>query len=391
MSKLPVILSISGTAVLVSGIWFGVMMHRTGSLEKKYTGEVAKLESTLNALGPSVTCYTLSESFWNNNNKDIAGRTITDDSLQAISVPSSLVGTAYVTNKEDIIGKYYKVNIEPGTPITSDLVMAEIMDNTLRDIDISVSTWVVGMRVGDYVDIRLTLPYGEDYIVLTHKRIQSIGDKTVKMYLTEDEWNTYQSAMVDYYLYSQKGARIYFSKYVAPGLQTEATAFYAISDRIKEVIRTNPNIVALAQMEAQSALRPVIDGYLEQAKSPNTTIEQEAAAISAGRSLYTSDVSSDYRSNKEMQNQQVDAYNPDATNGASTGGDDGAVVSFDESEQNPSPASATTETQPSAQPAAQSQTTQPAQSQIQTQSQTGTTTEAPVTTTAAPEGGGPVG
>ena len=394
MSKLPVILSISGTAVLVSGIWFGVMMHRTGSLEKKYTGEVAKLESTLNALGPSVTCYTLSESFWNNNNKDIAGRTITDDSLQAISVPSSLVGTAYVTNKEDIVGKYYKVNIEPGTPITSDLVMAEIMDNTLRDIDISVSTWVVGMRVGDYVDIRLTLPYGEDYIVLTHKRIQSIGDKTVKMYLTEDEWNTYQSAMVDYYLYSQKGARIYFSKYVAPGLQTEATAFYAISDRIKEVIRTNPNIVALAQMEAQSALRPVIDGYLEQAKSPNTTIEQEAAAISAGRSLYTSDVSSDYRSNKEMQNQQVDAYNPDATNGASTtGGDDGAVVSFDESEQNPSPAPATTETQ--TQPAAQSQTqtqTQPTtQSQSQTQSQTGTTTEAPVTTTAAPEGGGPVG
>lgn len=391
MSKLPVILSISGTAVLVSGIWFGVMMHRTGSLEKKYTGEVAKLESTLNALGPSVTCYTLSESFWNNNNKDIAGRTITDDSLQAISVPSSLVGTAYVTNKEDIVGKYYKVNIEPGTPITSDLVMAEIMDNTLRDIDISVSTWVVGMRVGDYVDIRLTLPYGEDYIVLTHKRIQSIGDKTVKMYLTEDEWNTYQSAMVDYYLYSQKGARIYFSKYVAPGLQTEATAFYAISDRIKEVIRTNPNIVALAQMEAQSALRPVIDGYLEQAKSPNTTIEQEAAAISAGRSLYTSDVSSDYRSNKEMQNQQVDAYNPETTNGASTGGDDGAVVSFDESEQNPSPAPATTETQPTAQPAAQSQTTQPAQSQSQTQSQTGTTTEAPVTTTAAPEGGGPVG
>lgn len=391
MSKLPVILSISGTAVLVSGIWFGVMMHRTGSLEKKYTGEVAKLESTLNALGPSVTCYTLSESFWNNNNKDIAGRTITDDSLQAISVPSSLVGTAYVTNKEDIVGKYYKVNIEPGTPITSDLVMAEIMDNTLRDIDISVSTWVVGMRVGDYVDIRLTLPYGEDYIVLTHKRIQSIGDKTVKMYLTEDEWNTYQSAMVDYYLYSQKGARIYFSKYVAPGLQTEATAFYAISDRIKEVIRTNPNIVALAQMEAQSALRPVIDGYLEQAKSPNTTVEQEAAAISAGRSLYTSDVSSDYRSNKEMQNQQVDAYNPDATNGASTTGEDGAVVSFDESEQTPSPASATTETQPSAQPAAQSQTTQPAQSQTQTQSQTGTTTEAPVTTTAAPEGGGPVG
>lgn len=391
MSKLPVILSISGTAVLVSGIWFGVMMHRTGSLEKKYTGEVAKLESTLNALGPSVTCYTLSESFWNNNNKDIAGRTITDDSLQAISVPSSLVGTAYVTNKEDIVGKYYKVNIEPGTPITSDLVMAEIMDNTLRDIDISVSTWVVGMRVGDYVDIRLTLPYGEDYIVLTHKRIQSIGDKTVKMYLTEDEWNTYQSAMVDYYLYSQKGARIYFSKYVAPGLQTEATAFYAISDRIKEVIRTNPNIVALAQMEAQSALRPVIDGYLEQAKSPNTTIEQEAAAISAGRSLYTSDVSSDYRSNKEMQNQQVDAYNPDATNGASTTGEDGAVVSFDESEQTPSPAPSTTETQPSAQPTAQSQTQPAAQSQSQTQSQTGTTTEAPVTTTAAPEGGGPVG
>jgi SAF domain protein len=401
MSKLPWILTISGTAVVVSGIWFGVMLHRTGSLEKKYTGEVAKLESTLNALGPSVTCYTLSENFWNNNNKDIAGRTITDDSLQAISVPSSLVGTAYVTNKEDIVGKYYKVNIEPGTPITSDLVMEDKMDNTLRDIDISVSTWVVGMRVGDYVDIRLTLPYGEDYIVLTHKRIQSIGDKTVKMYLTEDEWNTYQSAMVDYYLYSQKGARIYFSKYVAPGLQTEATAFYAISDRVKEVIRTNPNIVNLAQMEAQSALRPVIDGYLEQAKSPNTTVEQEAAAISAGRNSYTSDVSSDYRANKEQQSQQSDSYNPDSTNGASTNGgsangtSNDSIVSFDESEQKPAESQAQAQSQTQTETQAQTQAETQAQSQRQNQSQSQTQpqrqTEAPVTTTAAPEGGGPVG
>ena len=402
MSKLPWILTISGTAVVVSGIWFGVMLHRTGSLEKKYTGEVAKLESTLNALGPSVTCYTLSESFWNNNNKDIAGRTITDDSLQAISVPSSLVGTAYVTNKEDIVGKYYKVNIEPGTPITSDLVMEDKMDNTLRDIDISVSTWVVGMRVGDYVDIRLTLPYGEDYIVLTHKRIQSIGDKTVKMYLTEDEWNTYQSAMVDYYLYSQKGARIYFSKYVAPGLQTEATAFYAISDRVKEVIRTNPNIVNLAQMEAQSALRPVIDGYLEQAKSPNTTVEQEAAAISAGRNSYTSDVSSDYRANKEQQSQQSDSYNPDATNGASNNGgsangaSNDSIVSFDESEQKPSTetqsqSSAQSETQSQSQTQAETQTQAQTQPSAQSPRQTQRQTEAPVTTTATPEGGGPVG
>ena len=402
MSKLPWILTISGTAVVVSGIWFGVMLHRTGSLEKKYTGEVAKLESTLNALGPSVTCYTLSESFWNNNNKDIAGRTITDDSLQAISVPSSLVGTAYVTNKEDIVGKYYKVNIGPGTPITSDLVMEDKMDNTLRDIDISVSTWVVGMRVGDYVDIRLTLPYGEDYIVLTHKRIQSIGDKTVKMYLTEDEWNTYQSAMVDYYLYSQKGARIYFSKYVAPGLQTEATAFYAISDRVKEVIRTNPNIVNLAQMEAQSALRPVIDGYLEQAKSPNTTVEQEAAAISAGRNSYTSDVSSDYRANKEQQSQQSDSYNPDSTNGASTNGgsangtNNDSIVSFDESEQKPSTETQSqtqtqTETQAQAETQAETQAQSQRQNQPSAQSQSQRQTEAPVTTTAAPEGGGPVG
>ena len=396
MSKLPVIIAAGATAVVVSGVWFGVMMHQTGSLEKKYTGEVAKLESTLNALGPSVICYTISESFWNNNNKDIAGRTITEDSLEPISVPSSLVGTAYVTNKEDIIGKYYRINLEPGTPITNDLIMAEVLDNTLRDIDISVSSWVVGMRVGDFVDLRITLPYGEDYIVLTHKRIQSMGDKTVKLYLTEDEWNTYQSAMVDYYLYSQKGARVYFAKYVAPGLQTEATAFYAVSDRVKEVIKTNPNIVNLAQMEAQSALRPVIDGYLDQVKSPNTSIEQEAAAISAGRSLYNSDIGSDYRSNKEQQNQQqLDGYTP----GASTNESSDAIVSFNESEQSPlqtetqtqsqtptqSQSTTQTQSQSQTQPTTQSQTQSPTQAQSQTQPQVPTTTEA------QPEEGGPVG
>lgn len=297
--KVKVILSIVITAILVSGIWGFITYQKTKTITAKFEGEISQLTATLDALGPDVECYTITEDFANHYSNNTAGQIIGETAIQPITVPSSLVGEAYITNMSQIVGKYCKVNIVPGTPITSDLLMAELYDDTLRDVDISVNSWVVGMRVGDYVDLNITFPYGEDYIVLPRKRVQYIGDKTIKMYLTEEEWHTYQSALVDYYLHASEGARLYLKKYVEPGVQPTATAYYAASDAVRTIMKADPNVVSRAAVAAQDSMRPAIDGVLNQFITEQTTIQSQAGLIAGGRSQFNGDVQSDYRNNEQ--------------------------------------------------------------------------------------------
>lgn len=322
--KVKVILSIVITAILVSGIWGFITYQKTKTITAKFEGEISQLTATLDALGPDVECYTVTEEFANHYGNNTAGQVISEKAIQPITVPSSLVGEAYITNMSQIVGKYCKVNIVPGTPITSDLLMAELYDDTLRDVDVSVNSWVVGMRVGDYVDLNITFPYGEDYIVLPRKRIQYIGDKTIKMYLTEEEWHTYQSALVDYYLHSTEGARLYLKKYVEPGVQPTATAYYAASDAVRTIMKTDPNIVNRATIAAQDSMRPAIDGILNQFITEQTTIQSQAGLIAGGRSQFSGDVQSDYRNNEQNKadsEDEEDTYEEEAV-----------VVNFDNGE-----------------------------------------------------------
>lgn len=303
MRRLKIILPILITAVLVSAIWGLLYWKRTQSITSKFTLEISELTSRLDALGPDVQCYTVTEDFCNSSSNKIQGLTVTDDSLMPISVPQSLVGNAYITNSSDIVGQYFKVNITPGTPITTDMIMAEDYDETLRDIDVSVNSWVVGMRRGDYVDMVLTLPMGQEYIVLPHKRIQQINERTVKMYLTESDRHTYQSALVDYYLHSGAGARLYLTKYVEPGVQDAAIPYYAVSEAVKSAMLQDPNILNVAEITAQSTLRPAIDASLNQFVPEGTTRQQQGGLLSGGRQQLSGDIQSDYRTHTQKESE----------------------------------------------------------------------------------------
>ena len=293
------------TAILASGVWFFVMHMRTEKITEEFEGEIAQLTATLDALGPGVECYTVSEEFSYHYDYDTVGQVLTAEAITPITVPSSLVGEAYITDTSQIIGKYCKVNIVPGTPITGDLLMSEWFDDTLRDVDITVNSRVVGMRVGDYVDIRITLPFGEDYVIFPHKRIQY-----------EEEWHLWQSATVDYYLNSQYGCRIYLTKYIEPGVQQAAVSYYAPSDRVYEIMRKDPNVVteALTQMGVLHNNRGDLDElFNEFVDETRDTIQTQGGLLSGGRSSWSSDVLTDYRTKQQTdeankQGDEEDTY-----------------------------------------------------------------------------------
>lgn len=293
MSKLKTVLLVTGICVATNGLQFGIQYKFRDTLKTKYTEEIAALNSSLTALGPIQDVYTVSGAVK-------AGDEITEDQITTMSLPSSMITETYIADPSEAIGQIYKVAINPGTPLTTDMLMSQEITDTTRDFDITVDRCTVGLTAGDYADLRITLPYGDDYVVLSHLRIESIGAQTFKVYLDERQWHTYQGALVDCYLHADQGTTIYLAKYIEPGVQKPAEEYYAVPKNIEAIMMLDPNIVDKAFIKSISNIRKPVDDIFESLVDEDVekSIADETGKLSGGRSSYNGAVYSDFTSNQ---------------------------------------------------------------------------------------------
>jgi len=173
------------------------------------------------------------------------------------------------------------------------MVMDEEIDDTVRDRDIILDRLTVGIEEGDYIDIRMTMPYGDDYIVLPHKRIYGINEGTIKLYLNEYEWNVYQGALIDYFLNAEYGCTLYADKYIEPGLQQDAVPYYAVPTNIASLLQKNPNIIDKEEAASLNEWRDSLEELLVIFRDESDTVDSDASKLSAGRSTLNSSIEAD--------------------------------------------------------------------------------------------------
>lgn len=145
---------------------------------------------------------------------------------------------------------YLKVGVPAGTIITKDMVSIgeKIISKDIRTVEYSMIYLPSHAAAGDYVDIRIQFPEGQDYVVLGKKRIEECTDKTIWIKQSEEEILTLNNAIIDSYL--AEGSKLYATLYTEPGLQEPAQQTYPVSDQVKALMETSPNILA----EAKKAL-----------------------------------------------------------------------------------------------------------------------------------------
>lgn len=293
MRKVNVTLIILAVVAFILNI-FQFVWWRNVNLEtaEKYTAELASLQAQLDSIGTRVQVYTVSKALK-------AGDEITDKDVDVMWTYSTLLTDQYVTSVEDLVGSLCKIAINPGTAITRNMLMVEPLDDTSRDVDIMLDYQTVGLRPGDYVDIRITMPYGDDYIVMSHVRIQDVNDNTLKVYLTELQWNTYQGAFVDYILNASYGCRLYATRYVEPGIQQEAVAFYAVPDNIAALLQKNPNIVDKTAAASLNEWRASIEQALVIFRDEDDTVDSDGSTISGGRDALIEGIMADYETARQ--------------------------------------------------------------------------------------------
>lgn len=166
-------------------------------------------------------------------------------------VPNSAISIVDIT--EDTIAK---IDLTPGTVITSEMIAksGEETTNDLRKQEYNMIQFNSQIQTGDYIDIRLRLPNGVDYIVVSKKRVELPvvngvdSENTIWINMSEAETLAMSNAIVEAYI--MKGALLYATTYIEPGLQQNATPTYVPSGKVQEAIYLNPNI----EQEAKSAL-----------------------------------------------------------------------------------------------------------------------------------------
>ena len=184
-----------------------------------------------------------------------------------------------------------KVDMNANTLITTDLISRgdSVVQDDVRKQEYNVVILPIDLTTGDYIDIRLMLPNGQDFIVVSKKEVEIpvVGETdsldTIWVNLSEDEILHMSSAIVD--AAKINGAKLYATKYTEPGMQNAATPTYVVSAESSALLQSDPNVLENA-MEAirnryNVALRNdyinnVINSNAEQADSNLQTNMEES-------------------------------------------------------------------------------------------------------------------
>lgn len=147
-----------------------------------------------------------------------------------------------------------KVAMTANTVITSSLVVRtdEVQTNDVRTQEYNMLVLPTELAPEDYVDVRLMLPNGQDFIVVSKKRVgipqTSDGTymaDTITMNLAEDETISMSAAIVE--AYKINGSKIYVTKYTDPGIQEKSIETFIPTKEIAELINSDPNVVTTAR------------------------------------------------------------------------------------------------------------------------------------------------
>ncbi|GIP59382.1 SAF domain-containing protein [Paenibacillus woosongensis] len=254
--------------------------HMRTSLVQEYESKIQELKEEKERR--SVSGWVLA--------RDIsAGHPIRSEDLRRVELPADSVPANFMKSKEEIAGKSVKIALTSQTLLTPGLLYAdEPTPHDLRWREMGFVQLPAALQKHDVVDVRIQFPTGQDYILLSKKKIEQLNGGLVTVTLNEMEILSLSSAVVDAYLHK---ASIYALAYVEPQLQAKAIPTYPANKAVLELIKKDPNIVSRAEHALSHSTRQILEADLS-VLSPQNAVEfagrhadRNAEAASSGDSF----------------------------------------------------------------------------------------------------------
>lgn len=237
-----------------------------------------------------------------------SGNAVDSSMLKQTKVDSSVAPSDAVTLGDLTENTIAKIDLTKGVIVTSAMISEK--DNEVKDSlrvqEYNMINIPSQIATGDFIDIRLRMPDGHDYIVVSKKKVEipTINGidslNTIWVKLTEDETILMSNAIVE--AYQMEGALLYTTKYVEPGMQQNATPTYVPSAEVLNLITQNPNI-------EQEAKQAIYSRYNSDAAGIRNNINSELNSVDSDtrKSNTTSGVSTETQTTKEQRQSYLDA------------------------------------------------------------------------------------
>jgi hypothetical protein len=195
--------------------------------------------------------------------KKEAGQVIMETDIKIGNPPDAFTPADVITDPKDVLGKTIKLTSEVNTPLTTNMLYAEgPLDPSARVIKTDYVEFEDNIITNDKVDVRILFPDGEDFIVLSKKKMDFVdyGVQGLSFKAIEGEIQLLNSALVDAYVNS---AEIYVSKYTDPEMQEAPNANYVPNINVMNQMRANPGIVNKAHYVLVDILRKSLDDNMK--------------------------------------------------------------------------------------------------------------------------------
>ncbi len=206
----------------------------------------------------------------------VAGEELTGDMFTEQRVQSTQDLSAVQTMEQDeLTGRRLKVSLAKGAALSRDVLYegAPIADDERR-VELSELYLPQTLKEDELVDIRISFPSGEDYLVVGQKRVYRIiqddaGEvSALQLRFREEELLRYQAACVDVRTY--RDCRLYAVQYTGE-FQNAAEVFYPVNRSVYELLQWDPNIGDLYVVAGEEERRRTLESNLSRFLSEEPT------------------------------------------------------------------------------------------------------------------------
>ena len=253
-----------------------------------------------------VTVYVLATNVTSGQNVQMGQLKTIDVTREAVPT-SAITALNYGVNITE--NSLYKIDLQSGTILSSDMIVEaeEVTADDTREQEFNMIILPTYLEVDDYVDIRLRLPSGEDYIVVSKKKVIDTDETTIWIRLSEDEILTISNAIVEAYMID--GTLLYANTYIEPGIQEAATVTYVPSYSVIKLIEDNPNVVktAIDELRTRYNIETLIKGRSEIINQAIGAVGEQAQSNVSSGTQAAIETQKESRSNylKELESAQL--------------------------------------------------------------------------------------
>lgn len=261
---------IGASLMLVSTVAGGYFIHtksveREQTLKKQYQAELAIMNDTVQQ---NEEGYALLQDL----NR---GEPITEEMLVKVTLPSAAKSEDAIEVIEFSNFDYFaRTDLKANTILVESLVYVDLpIENDVREAEYAFIDLPTKLKTDDFADIRIQFPNGDDYVLLSKKRVKDVAGMTIWVHMDEGELLTMSSAIVDAYI---EEAKIYALPYVDGSMQIGSEMTYPVKKNVLELIKDSPNLVNIAKLNLENQNRQRLEsGLKEMGKEQREAVRQK--------------------------------------------------------------------------------------------------------------------